>query len=96
MQREVDGKVYWSLSTKELRDYFEKNKAKFTKPETVTLSEIFLNLAGRDKATPMEKAKQIVAELPKAVISRNLPWKIQIDRMLKKLKERLELLHLLI
>ena len=65
MQREVDGKVYWSLSTKELRDYFEKNKAKFTKPETVTLSEIFLNLAGRDKATLMEKAKQIVAELRK-------------------------------
>jgi len=48
MQREVQGKIYWKASPAEVKAYFEKNKAKFTKPETVTLSEIFLSFAGRD------------------------------------------------
>ncbi len=65
LQREVDQKLYWGWSTKELRDYWEKNKEKFTKPETVTLSEIFLNFAGRDEAAVLEKAKQLVAQLRK-------------------------------
>ena len=47
-EREVDGKIYWGLGAKEIKDYFEKNKAKFTKPETYTLSEVFLGFAGRD------------------------------------------------
>jgi parvulin-like peptidyl-prolyl isomerase len=63
LQREVSSKLYWSLSSKEMKDYFEKNKVKFTKPETVVLSEIFLSYAGRDEAAVREKAKQIVAQL---------------------------------
>lgn len=63
LQREVDSKIYWGLSSKEMKEYFEKNKAKFTKPETVTLSEIFLSFAGRDEAAVREKAKQIVAQI---------------------------------
>ncbi|HEX8287670.1 MAG TPA: peptidylprolyl isomerase [Pyrinomonadaceae bacterium] len=63
LQRQVSSKIYWSLSSKEMKDYFEKNKDKFSKPETVTLSEIFLGFAGRDKAAVREKAKQIVAQL---------------------------------
>lgn len=63
LQREVDGKIYWGLSNKEMKDYYDKNKAKFTKPETVTLSEIFLSFAGRDKAEVLEKAKKLVAQL---------------------------------
>jgi peptidyl-prolyl cis-trans isomerase SurA len=63
LRSEVDGKIYYGLSSKELRDYFEKNKTKFTKPETVSLSEIFLNFAGRDEAQVKEKAKQLVAQL---------------------------------
>ena len=63
IQREVQYKVYWSFNGKELKDYFEKNRAKFTKPETVSLSEIFLGFAGRDEAQVREKAKAIYAQL---------------------------------
>jgi peptidyl-prolyl cis-trans isomerase SurA len=63
LRSEVDGKVYYGFSSKELKDYYEKNKAKFTKPEQITLSEIFLNFAGRDEAQVREKAKQLVAQL---------------------------------
>ncbi|MGH9947731.1 MAG: peptidylprolyl isomerase [Pyrinomonadaceae bacterium] len=63
IQREVHSKVYWEATAKEVKDYFEKNKSKFTKPETVTLSEIFLSFAGRDEKAVREKAKQMVAQL---------------------------------
>jgi parvulin-like peptidyl-prolyl isomerase len=63
MQREVQQKVYWEASGKQVKDYFEKNKAQFTKPETVTLSEIFLSFAGREEAAVREKAKQLLAQL---------------------------------
>jgi hypothetical protein len=62
MQREVDAKVYYAWTAKEIKDYFEKNKAKFTKPETVTLSEIFLSFAGRDEAAVKAKAAEIVKQ----------------------------------
>jgi peptidyl-prolyl cis-trans isomerase SurA len=62
-EREVDGKIFWSLSSKEIKDYYEKNKAKFTKPETLAISEIFLSFAGRDENAVREKAKQLVAQL---------------------------------
>ncbi|MGI9054557.1 MAG: peptidylprolyl isomerase [Pyrinomonadaceae bacterium] len=62
-EREVDGKIYWGLGSKELKDYFEKNKAKFTKPETYSISEIFLGFAGRDEAEVRQKAKDIAAQL---------------------------------
>ena len=63
LQKEVQSKVYWESSGKQLKDYFEKNKAKFTKPETISISEIFLGFAGRDEAAVREKAKQLVAQL---------------------------------
>ena len=63
LQKEVQGKIYWSLSSKEIKDYYDKHKARFTKPETVTLSEIFLGFAGRDEFAVREKAKQLVAQL---------------------------------
>jgi peptidyl-prolyl cis-trans isomerase SurA len=63
IQREVQGKIYWGASAKEVKEYFEKHRTKFTKPETVTLSEIFLSYAGRDESTVREKAKQLVAQL---------------------------------
>lgn len=61
--REVDEKIYWGLSSKEIKDYFEKNKAKFTKPETYTLSEVFLGFAGRNEAEVRETAKKLITEL---------------------------------
>ncbi len=63
MQKEVDSKLYWGSSGKEIKDYYEQHKAKFTKPETVTVSEIFLSFAGRDENTVREKATKLVAQL---------------------------------
>lgn len=63
IQREVQSKEYWKPSGKELREYYEKNKSRFTKPETISISEIFLSFAGRDEAAVREKAKQVVAQL---------------------------------
>ena len=63
LQKEVQAKLYWGASAKELKEYYEAHKAKFTKPETVTVSEIFLGFAGRDENAVREKAKQIVAQL---------------------------------
>jgi len=62
LQREVDSKVYLSWTPKEIKEYYEKNKAKFTKPETFTLTEIFLSFAGRDENAVKEKAKQLVTQ----------------------------------
>ncbi len=63
VQKEIQSKLYWQASGKDLKDYYEKHKDKFTQPETVSVSEIFLGFAGRDEATVREKAKQIYAQL---------------------------------
>ena len=63
LQREVQGKIFWGFSGKELKDYYEKHKEKFTKPETVSISELFLGFAGRDESAVREKAKQLLAQL---------------------------------
>lgn len=63
LQKEVSSKIYWGLNSKEMKEYYEQNKARFTKPETVELSEIFLSFAGREPAAVREKAKQISAQL---------------------------------
>lgn len=63
LQKEVDAKLYWGTSGKEIKDYYETHKAKFTRPETVTVSEIFLGFAGRDENAVREKAKQLVVQL---------------------------------
>jgi len=59
LQREVDYKVYYGLTDAELRKFHEANRQKFV---SVTLSEIFLNLAGRSEAELKAKADQIVAQ----------------------------------
>lgn len=63
LQREVDGKTYWGWSAKEIKAYYEKHKEKFTKPEILTLSEIFLSFAGRDENAVRDKAKLLVKQL---------------------------------
>jgi peptidyl-prolyl cis-trans isomerase SurA len=63
MRRQVDGKTYWGWSSKEIKAYYEKHKEKFTKPETISLSEIFLSFAGRDENAVRDKAKLLVKEL---------------------------------
>ena len=63
LQRDVDGKLYYGWTAKEVKAYYEANKAKFTKPETIALSEIFLSFAGRDEAAIRAKAKDLVTQL---------------------------------
>ncbi|HVF30862.1 MAG TPA: peptidyl-prolyl cis-trans isomerase, partial [Pyrinomonadaceae bacterium] len=63
LQKEVQSKIYWGASGKEVKDYYEKHKARFTKPETVTVSEIFLSFAGRDENSVRQKAEQLVTQL---------------------------------
>lgn len=63
VQREVLSKTFWGWSPKEIKAYFERNKPKFTKPERITLGEIFLSFAGRDENAVREKAKAIVARI---------------------------------
>ena len=58
LQREVDAKIYYSLTDAELRKYYEANRSKFA---SVTLSEIFLSLAGRSESDVTAKAADLVA-----------------------------------
>lgn len=62
IQREVDAKIYFGLTDEEVRQHFEANRAKFAKPESVELSEIFLSLAGKPEAEVRARAAQIVAQ----------------------------------
>ena len=62
IQREVQSTTYWKPQATELRAYFDKHKDKFTKPEMITLSELYLNFAGREEATVRQKAKDLVAQ----------------------------------
>jgi len=59
LEREVDAKIYYNLTDDELRKYHEANRAKFV---SVTISEIFLNLAGRSEAELKAKAEQLAAQ----------------------------------
>jgi len=59
---EVDAKIYYGLTSEEIKKYYEAHKEKFAKPETVTLSEIFLSLAGKNEADVRAKSQQLVAE----------------------------------
>ena len=62
-QSEVDAKLYWGLTDSELKGYFESHRDKFRKPETLTLSEVFLGTADKDDAEVLARARQIVAQL---------------------------------
>lgn len=63
LEGEVDSKLFYGLTMDELRKYFEANKSKFIKPETVELSEIFLSLAGKPEADVQARAVQLVTQL---------------------------------
>jgi peptidyl-prolyl cis-trans isomerase SurA len=58
LQREVDAKVYYGLTDAELHTYYDANRARFA---SVTLSELFLSLAGRSDAEVKAKANDLVA-----------------------------------
>jgi len=76
MQQEVDRKLYYSFPIADVRKYYDANKDKFRKPESVTLSEIYLILNGKDEAAVKARAAELVAQLRagadfKAVASAN-------------------------
>lgn len=62
LQRDVDAKIFYGLTSDECKKYYETHKDKFKKPESVTLSEIFLSLAGKADADVKAKANQLVAQ----------------------------------
>lgn len=61
-QREVDAKVYFGLKESELRAYYDAHPDRFKKPESVDLSEIYLELAGKSESSVRSKAEQIIAQ----------------------------------
>lgn len=63
LQEEVDSKVFFGLTAAELHTYFDANKDKFRKPESVTLSEIYLGLAGKNEPEVKALADKLVAQL---------------------------------
>jgi parvulin-like peptidyl-prolyl isomerase len=63
LQEEVDSKIYLNPTMDELHKYFDANKDKFKKPESVTLSEIFLSLAGKDPAAVKARVDQLMIQL---------------------------------
>ncbi|HVG29587.1 MAG TPA: peptidyl-prolyl cis-trans isomerase [Pyrinomonadaceae bacterium] len=63
LQNEVNAKLYWGLTESELKNYYAAHQEKFRKPETLTLSEIYLSTVGKDEAEVKARAQQIVAQL---------------------------------
>ena len=63
IRRDVQAKTYWEPTGSDIKAYYEKNKAKFLKPETVTLSEIFLNFAGQTQESVRARAKDLVTRI---------------------------------
>jgi hypothetical protein len=62
IRRDVQAATYWRPTGADVKAYYEKNKARFIKPETVTLSEIFLNFAGQTQDSVRAKAKELVGK----------------------------------
>jgi len=63
LQQEVDRPLYFRFSTDEVKKYFEAHKDKFRKPETVTLSEIYLSSNNKDDAAVKARATELVTQL---------------------------------
>jgi parvulin-like peptidyl-prolyl isomerase len=57
LNREVYGKIFFGLTEKEKRDYYEKNKQAFATPGEVTLSHIFI-VAGKDAEAALKRAQE--------------------------------------
>ncbi|HVQ37030.1 MAG TPA: peptidyl-prolyl cis-trans isomerase [Pyrinomonadaceae bacterium] len=63
IQQEVDRKIFFGLTMDELKKYFQAHPEKFRKPETVTISEIFLSSAGKNEAEVKARALELVRQL---------------------------------
>ena len=63
IQQEVDRKIFFGWTMEELKKYFQEHQDKFRKPETVTISEIFLSSAGKNEAEVKARALELVRQL---------------------------------
>jgi parvulin-like peptidyl-prolyl isomerase len=63
IQQEVDRKVFFGWTMDELKKYFQEHQEKFRKPESVTISEIFLSSAGKNEAEVKARALELVRQL---------------------------------
>ena len=62
LESEVDAKIFYGISIDDLHKYFDAHREKFTTPETVDVSEIFLSLAGKPEADVKANASKLVAQ----------------------------------
>lgn len=63
IQQEVDRRIFFGLTMAELQKYFQEHPDKFRKPESVTISEIFLSSAGKNEAEVKARALELVVQL---------------------------------
>lgn len=63
IQQEVDRRLFFGFTPDELKKYFQEHQDKFRKPESVTLSEIFLSSAGKNEAEVKARALELVTQL---------------------------------
>lgn len=59
--QEVYGKIYRTLTEKEKREFYEKNKQFYAEPGELTLSNIFI-ASGKDPDQALSRAKEIVTQ----------------------------------
>jgi peptidyl-prolyl cis-trans isomerase SurA len=76
MQQEVDRPLFLGFKTEEVKSYFEAHKDQFRKPESISLSEIYLLTTDKDDAAVKARATELVTQLRagadfKAVASAN-------------------------
>jgi peptidyl-prolyl cis-trans isomerase C len=83
LQREVDAKVYYGLTDKELRDYYNAHRERFV---SVTLSELFLSLAGRTEEEVKAKAADLAKRARTGVSFEELVEKNSEHEQTKKTK----------
>jgi parvulin-like peptidyl-prolyl isomerase len=63
IQQEVDRKLFFGWTMDELKKYFKENQDKFRKPESVTISEIYLSYAGKNEAEVKARVLELVKQL---------------------------------
>ena len=63
IQQEVDRKLFFGWTMEELKKYFAEHQEKFRKPESVTISEIYLSSAGKNEAEVKARALELVKQL---------------------------------
>lgn len=63
LEQEVDRRVYLGFSADEIKKYYDAHPDKFRKPESIKLSEIWLNLTGKDEAAVKARALELIAQI---------------------------------